>query len=183
MAYFALRRATIAGARYERGDPVPDAPSIRNFRTLRETRFIGDIDDLPAALRDDAQAKLAALDAGEWAPGRGDVEQGYDALSVKQLKNELKARDLPVSGTKPELVARLQQADADADRTQAVQEADSEAEAREAYGAFNIEQLQEVLRSRDLAVSGTKDELIDRVLEADREAAGSEGTGDDGAGE
>lgn len=41
------------------------------------------------------------------------VPVGYAALTVEQLQVELKGRELPVSGNKPELVERLEADDAE----------------------------------------------------------------------
>lgn len=38
---------------------------------------------------------------------------GFDDLTVEQLKEQLTARELPVTGNKPELVARLREAAGD----------------------------------------------------------------------
>jgi hypothetical protein len=45
----------------------------------------------------------------------GDVEaaEGYDGMSVDELKSELAGRDLPVSGNKADLIDRLKEADAE----------------------------------------------------------------------
>jgi len=60
-------------------------------------------------------AALAARDAAL----KGDVveapdeEQGYDSYTVDELKGFLGERDLPVSGNKGELIARLEESDAE----------------------------------------------------------------------
>jgi hypothetical protein len=53
-----------------------------------------------------ASAAAAAATMGE-APA-----SKYDEYSVEELKEELRERDLPVSGTKDELIARLEEDDA-----------------------------------------------------------------------
>ena len=47
-------------------------------------------------------------------PDRTAPEGGWESLKVDELKEELEARGLPKSGTKAELVARLEEADAEA---------------------------------------------------------------------
>jgi len=42
----------------------------------------------------------------------GPVDEPYSEWTVDELKEELKDRELPVSGTKPELIARLEEHDA-----------------------------------------------------------------------
>lgn len=46
--------------------------------------------------------------------GDDEGDDGYASQSVEDLKEELRSRDLPVSGTKDELVARLEEDDASA---------------------------------------------------------------------
>lgn len=43
------------------------------------------------------------------------AEQGYSSWTKDDLAEELEKRDLPKSGTKAELVARLEEADAETD--------------------------------------------------------------------
>lgn len=54
---------------------------------------------------------------GEEAPEADDEDEGgegdYDDMSIEELKNLLRARDLPVSGNKDELVARLEEDDSE----------------------------------------------------------------------
>ena len=57
-----------------------------------------------------AQEQAAAADA--LVAPEADPEAGWDEYTVDELKDELKARGLPVSGTKDELVARLEEDDA-----------------------------------------------------------------------
>jgi hypothetical protein len=40
---------------------------------------------------------------------QGEDLQGWETFSVKELKEELRGLDLPVSGTKDELIARLEE--------------------------------------------------------------------------
>lgn len=63
-------------------------------------------------------------------------EGGWESLKVDELKDELEARGLPKSGTKPELIARLEDdevaqksnvADVDKEANKAIEEAEAEA--------------------------------------------------------
>ena len=62
-------------------------------------------------------------------PERQRPEEGWDSLKVDELKEELEARDLPKSGTKAELVARLEESDAEGAGAAAGEEAAPEAAA------------------------------------------------------
>lgn len=56
---------------------------------------------------DEPQADLPPLEG----TAADDEAQGYEAQTVEDLKDELRERDLPVSGTKDELIARLEEDD------------------------------------------------------------------------
>jgi hypothetical protein len=74
-----------------------------------------------------------------------------DESTKAELQDELRDRDLPVSGTKAELQQRLEDAKA------------------EAAAAPTKAELQDELRDRDLPVSGTKKELQQRLEDAKAE--------------
>jgi hypothetical protein len=76
-----------------------------------------------------------------------------DEITKAELQDELRDRDLPVSGTKAELQQRLE-----------------DAKAEEAAAPTKAE-LQDELRDRDLPVSGTKKELQQRLEDAKAEDA------------
>ena len=59
-------------------------------------------------------------------------EEGWESQKVDELKAELEARGLPKSGTKAELVARLEESDAEAPEAEAPAEEPEAAEARAA---------------------------------------------------
>jgi hypothetical protein len=63
---------------------------------------------------DGASAVVALNKArgGDSDDGYEDVEEGYATMTNDELKAELEARDLPVSGNKHELVERLEAHDA-----------------------------------------------------------------------
>jgi hypothetical protein len=87
----------------------------------------------------------------------------YDDWTVDELRDELRGRQLPVSGTKPELLARLAEADRPPED-------------------LTVPELQDELRERDLPVSGTKPELVDRLADADAEAPTGTATAQPAAG-
>lgn len=74
---------------YEPGEVVKGAEHFVNLQGLIDGFYLAEKGS-PAA-------------EGLAAPATG----GYEALKVDDLKAELASRDLPTSGTKPELVARL----------------------------------------------------------------------------
>jgi hypothetical protein len=62
-------------------------------------------------------------------PSDVEAEESYQSNTVEELREELRARGLPISGHKDDLVARLKEDDADAEAEEA--EANGEAEAKE----------------------------------------------------
>jgi ribosomal protein L22 len=62
-------------------------------------------------------------------PDRTAPEGGWESLKVDELKEALEARGLPKGGTKAELVARLEEADAEAPAAEAEEAPEAEAEA------------------------------------------------------
>ena len=66
-------------------------------------------------------------------PERQRPDKGWDSLKVDELKEVLEARGLPKSGTKAELVARLEESDAEAPETEPAAE-ELEAAAAEETG-------------------------------------------------
>jgi hypothetical protein len=81
-------------------------------------------------------------EGGPAAEAEKEEEVPLDELTVAELKDELRAEGLPVSGTKDELIERLEKAD---------------------YNEWTVEELKDALRSRGLMVSGTKAELVERL--------------------
>jgi hypothetical protein len=101
-------------------------------------------------------------------PGRLEEDVvSYEERTKAELQDELRDRDLPVSGAKADLVARLEDAD------------------RDDAGDLTKAELQDRLRDLDLPVSGSKAELQDRLDEArsaqetDDEDPDDEGAPDD----
>lgn len=71
----------------------------------KEFLYLRDRGRLPAE-----QLELSYEEYREQHGGSTDAE-GYEAMDVDDLKEELRSRGLKVSGTKPELVARLEEDD------------------------------------------------------------------------
>lgn len=57
------------------------------------------------------QGDASVLQKGAGAQSDEGGEEGYNAQTVPELQDELRSRDLPVSGTKDELVERLEEDD------------------------------------------------------------------------
>jgi hypothetical protein len=83
------------------------------------------------------------------------MSKDYEDRTKDELQDEARRRDLPVSGTKQEIIDRLSDAD----------EEDKDREDR------TKDELQDEARRRDLPVSGRKQELLDRLADADLEEA------------
>jgi SAP domain len=115
------------------------------------------------------------------------AEASYEANTVEELRVELERRELPKTGTKAELIERLEADDAakvapasweteSTVETESVETVPAEAESAEAepegepsYEANTVAELSAELESRELPKSGTKAELIER-LETDDNA-------------
>lgn len=83
-------------------------PEVRNLVKDRENITE---DDLLEEEEDD-ESNSEGQKESEDDEEEEDDELEYDELDVAELKEELKKRDLPISGNKAELVARLVSADA-----------------------------------------------------------------------
>jgi hypothetical protein len=83
------------------------------------------------------------------------MSKDYEDRTKDELQDEARRRDLPVSGTKQEIIDRLSDADGE----------DKDREDR------TKDELQDEARRRDLPVSGRKQELLDRLADADLEEA------------
>jgi post-segregation antitoxin (ccd killing protein) len=91
------------------------------------------------------------------------MSKDYEDRTKDELQDEARRRDLPVSGTKQEIIDRLSEA------------GDEQPEDREDR---TKDELQDEARRRGLPVSGKKQEIIDRLTDAD-EDKGGEDNGDD----
>jgi ribosomal protein L22 len=127
-------------------------------------------------------------------PDRTAPEDGWESLKVDELKEVLEARGLPKSGTKAELVARLEESDAEAPEAAAAEEApaaEAEAPAAEAPDAGIAEEVvppeepaeepsaDEVEEAEGLEAEADEDELeaeADEDEEAEGEAAAAPAT-------
>lgn len=91
----------------------------------------------------------------------------YEQWTVRELRDELRARSLPTSGSQSELAARLTDADELAERLTVTDREPAD---------LTVPELKDELRERDQPVSGTKDELVQRLEAADDTAADSDDT-------
>ncbi len=80
------------------------------------------------------------------------MEKDLSSWPVKQLKDYLGDLSLPISGNKPELINRIQRAEAQ-------------------YLKLNVKQLKEILGERKLLETGRKADLVKRLEEDDRKKA------------
>jgi hypothetical protein len=101
------------------------------------------------------------------------TREQYENQTKAELSEELAQRDLPKTGDKGELIERLVEADTEnnvvtqehrAARENAKRE---QASARERYENMTKAELSDLLAKRDLPKTGDKDELIERLVEAD----------------
>jgi len=139
------------------------------------------------------------------APAVGGTD--YNKMTVAQLKELLGDRQLKKTGNKPELVARLQDFDSgkssppkaaakpaskpsaaaakpkppkedDELSVGSIESVDDESVEAIDYSKLKVKELQEILKSRKLKITGRRDELIERLEEYD-EAHGIEGLDSD----
>lgn len=68
-------------------------------------------DGEPQALSEDQVKRLKAIDGVRLAKVDADAEDPYEALTVPQLQDRLRDRDLATTGNKEELIERLRDAD------------------------------------------------------------------------
>ncbi len=84
-------------------------------------------------------------------------------VTVEQLKDIARDKDLPVGGTKAELIERLNEEAVDEVAPEAEGGPAAEAEEEADYDEWTVDELKDALRSRGLMVSGTKAELVERL--------------------
>lgn len=89
-------------------------------------------------------------------------------LTVDQLKDELRKRELPVSGNKAELEARL--AESDAQVTPLPDDVDDQVEARAEVAEAPVEERVDVTAEEDEEDAEVRDEALEHLLEQEREA-------------
>jgi hypothetical protein len=101
------------------------------------------------------------------------ARERYESMTKAELSDQLAERDLPKTGDKDELVERLVEADTPGnevtrERRAARENAKREqVSARERYESMTKAELSDQLAERDLPKTGDKDELIERLIEAD----------------
>jgi hypothetical protein len=97
------------------------------------------------------------------------MSKDYEDRTKDELQDEARRRGLPVSGKKQEIIDRL--TDADEDKGGEDNGDDEQSENREDR---TKDELQDEARRRGLPVSGRKQELLDRLADADLEEAKEE---------
>lgn len=138
--------------------------------TIAERLYLQDRGELPEGLKPYTQEERAKLDV-ELAPSVNE----YKDWSRKQLCKELKARSLPLEGTKDELAERLRADDAlnfvravEADKNAKAQQASAGEGDKEDDDAPDIEgmskaELVALAEERGVDSSGKKADLIERL--------------------
>jgi ribosomal protein L22 len=94
-------------------------------------------------------------------PDRQRPDEGWESLKVDELKDVLEARDLPKSGTKAELVARLEESDAETPEEGATEEVVAPEEPAEEPSADEVEEAE--------APEAEEEEAEGREAEAEEE--------------
>jgi hypothetical protein len=101
------------------------------------------------------------------------ARERYESMTKAELSGQLAQRDLPKTGDKEELLERLVEQDTDNNVVTREHRAAREtakrerASARERYESMTKAELSDLLSKRDLPKTGDKDELIERLVEAD----------------
>ena len=103
-------------------------------------------------------------------PDRTAPEGGWESLKVDELKEVLEARDLPKSGTKAELVARLEESDAEGGAGAAA-ETDAEAPAAESAAPETAEADYAEAPAAETPEEGTTEEVVAPEEPADEPSA------------
>ena len=103
-------------------------------------------------------------------PDRTAPEGGWESLKVDELKEVLEARDLPKSGTKAELVARLEESDAEGGAGAAA-ETEAEAPAAESAAPETAEADDAEAPAAETPEEGTTEEVVAPEEPADEPSA------------
>ena len=114
-------------------------------------------EELEAREKAEAEKRRAAEAAG--IDGGEEPEDSLEVKTVSQLKDICRELELPVSGTKSELIKRLE-------KDAAEKEATAEKELRDFLDTMTVPNLKNICRQNNLIVSGKKSEIIDRIIEA-----------------
>ena len=98
--------------------------------------------------------------------------------TIKELREKLKAVNLPVSGKKQDLIERLADFDAGNIKPKALDTASAIAGGD--YSVMNVKMLKEKLKEKGLKLSGKKSELVQRLTESDNDGGSDDESDEEG---
>jgi DNA topoisomerase-2 len=119
---------------------------------------------------DDETYEIKELPIGMWTnkykqyiedirDGKKTTKTGYDAMSVKDIKEELGNRGLAKTGTRKSLIQKLK------DNDEGISNSSSD---NINYKKLKVNELKEELKKRQLAITGKKDDLVQRLIDDDK---------------
>lgn len=106
-------------------------------------------------------------DEADEAEADDEEDVAYDEMSIPELRDELKARDLNPKGQKASLIKRLEDDDESEETAAEPDEGEEDEDEENDYTSWSLSDLKGELEERDLSVKGTKATLIARLEDDD----------------